>query len=252
MGANRFRIPILTYHSLDTSGSVISTAPEKFREQMLVLKKIGYRTVTLKDVVEHIRDQMPLPDRSVAITFDDGFKNFHTVAYPLLKELNFTATVFLIPGYCGKNNQWPGQTSGIPILDLLTWDEIGALANDGFELGNHTMNHGDLSQISYDEGIEEILRAKEKLQSYTSLQTFFFAYPYGRYTQRLKQALSVHFSGACGTKLGFASSTCDIYALPRIDMYYFSRNKFFFSLDTMFFPWYINLRRALRYFRRHR
>ena len=102
-------IPILTYHSIDDSGSIISTDPKKFRAQMQHLVDTSCSVISLADIVTCIRNNRPLPPKSVAITFDDGFKNFLNIAYPILKEFEFTATVFLVPGFCGQNNQWKGQ-----------------------------------------------------------------------------------------------------------------------------------------------
>lgn len=90
-------IPVFTYHSIDDSGSVISTSPTKFREQMNHLKQSGFHAIGLGDITRCIRQNRPFPSGAMAITFDDGFKNVHEVAYPVLKEFGFQATVFLVP-----------------------------------------------------------------------------------------------------------------------------------------------------------
>ncbi len=89
------KVPILTYHSIDDSGSIISTSPDKFRSQMRHLRDKHFNVISLKEVVTNIRKKSPLPRRSIAITFDDGFKNVYNIAYPILKNYGFTATVFL-------------------------------------------------------------------------------------------------------------------------------------------------------------
>lgn len=76
------KIPILTYHSIDDSGSVISTSPDKFRSQMHHLLGEHFNVISLKDIVTNIRKKLPLPPRSIAITFDDGLKKFITLRIP--------------------------------------------------------------------------------------------------------------------------------------------------------------------------
>jgi len=89
-----YKVPILTYHSIDDSGSVISTSPDKFLSQMHYLRDKHFNVISLKNVVTNIRKKLPLPQRSIAITFDDGCKNVYNIAYPILRDYGFTATIF--------------------------------------------------------------------------------------------------------------------------------------------------------------
>jgi len=161
-----YKVPILTYHSIDDSGSVISTSPDKFRSQMHYLRDKHFNVISLKNVVTNIRKKLPLPPRSIAITFDDGFKNVYNIAYPILKDYGFTATIFLVPGYCGKNNQWDGQPKEIPILDLLDWEEVREMANNGIDFGAHSMTHEVLAKLSLEEACREIVKSKSAIQEH--------------------------------------------------------------------------------------
>jgi peptidoglycan/xylan/chitin deacetylase (PgdA/CDA1 family) len=219
-----YKLPILTYHSIDDSGSIISTSPDKFKSQMQHLRDKHFDVISLKDIITNIRKKLPLPPRSVAITFDDGFYNFYEIAYPILKNHGFTVTVFLVTGYCGSNNQWDGQPDGIPTLDLLDWDKIKEMANNGIDFGAHTVNHVDLSKLSIEEVREEIVNSKLMIQKQLEKKVLSFAYPYGKLSNEVKTIIKNEFYGACSVKLDFASLKSDIYALPRIDMYYFSNN----------------------------
>ncbi len=242
-------IPILTYHSIDNSDSIISTSPAKFRDQMQYLAESSFNVISLKDVTMCIRENRPFPSKAVAITFDDGLKNVHDVAYPVLKEFGFKATVFLVPGYCGRNNQFNGQSEGIPILDLLGWDEIMEMANNGVDLGAHTMSHPNLSELPIDQAYEEIVSSKSMIKKQLSKDVLFFAYPYGKLTKEVRRIVQDHFYGAFTTELGFSTLSSDIYSLARIDMYYFSKNNFFKWLETPVFPSYVKFRNTLRSFR---
>ena len=238
--------PILAYHSIDNSGSIISTTPERFRNQMQYLKESSFNIISLCEVVTCIHENRLFPPRSVAITFDDGFKNIYDVAYPVLKEFGFKATVFLVSGYCGKNNQWEGQPGGIPAFDLMSWDEITKMADDGIDFGAHTVTHPDLLKLSVDNVTEEISNSKTMIQKHLQKDILLFAYPYGSRNEDIKKVVKDRFSGACSTELGFVTSKSDIYSLPRIDMYYFSKNNLLSWLKTPFFSHYIKFRSTLR------
>ena len=103
------KISILTYHSLDDTGSVVSVAPSMFRDQVAQLSEHGYQTMTLSDGSRLLKSGQPIPDKRVVITFDDGYRNVYTEALPVLQQYGYTATVFLIGAYCGADNDWPGH-----------------------------------------------------------------------------------------------------------------------------------------------
>jgi len=240
------RIPVLAYHSLDDSGSVISTAPERFRHQMQFLAGSGFTVVSLKDIADHIGRGESFPDKSLVITFDDGFRNVYDVAYPVLESHGFGATVFLVSGFCGKKNDWYGQPEKIPVMDLLDWDHITEMASHGIDFGAHTVNHPDLSGIALHQAVEEIAGSKAEIQEHLGRAVRFFAYPYGSVTRDIMDVVEEHFEGACSTELGFVTLDSSIYSLPRIEMYYFSRNNFFSWMDSPLFSNYIRVRKMLR------
>ena len=243
------KVPVLTYHSIDDSGSVISTTPGKFQSQMQYLAESSFKVISLKDVTICIRENRPFPSEAVAITFDDGFKNIYDIAYPVLKEFGFKATVFLVPGYCGKNNQFDGQLEGIPTMDLLGWDEIMEMAINGIDIGAHTMSHPNLSELSIDQACEEIVKSKSMIEKQLDMDVLFFAYPYGKLCKEVRRIVQVHFYGACSTELDFSTLSSDIYSLERIDMYYFSKNNFFGWIDRRLFHRYVKCRKVLRSFK---
>ena len=239
-------IPILTYHSIDDSGSVISTHPQKFRDQMQILYDRRFNIISLSDLVALMHNKQPLPSKTAVITFDDGFKNFYLKAYPILQEFGFSATVFLVPGYIGKTSEWNATSRGIPVLDLLEWSEIREMVKSGIDFGAHTMNHTDLSRLSREQARQEIVDSKLLIQKYLEKDAQFFAYPYGRLTNETKAIVKDEFLGACSVTFGFVDRESNVYTLPRIDMYYFSRNKFFRFIGTPMFSVYIIFRSVLR------
>src|SRR6266849_249117 len=105
------RSAILTYHSIDDSGSVISISAKELEHNLDSLANSSIPVVPLGAV-----GQRP---GSVALTFDDGFRNFSTTAARVLERYGFPATIFLVSGFCGRDNQWPGQSSSVPVLPLM-------------------------------------------------------------------------------------------------------------------------------------
>src|SRR5256885_4041124 len=107
-------------------------AARTFTQQMRYLKAHGYRVISLDDLVEYTELSRQLPRRSVVLTFDDGYRSFLQYAYPVLKELGFTATLFVYTDYVGTGR------------NALGWDDLARLTAEGFQVEGHTKTHGDL------------------------------------------------------------------------------------------------------------
>lgn len=235
---------ILTYHSLDTTGSVISIPPGVFREQMAWLAESGIPVVSL-DRVREVRS-------SVALTFDDGFRNFFDDAMPVLERHRFPATVFAVSHFCGGRNDWPSQPrhTGIPILELLRWQELEQVARAGIGIGCHTATHPRLGSLSDEQLEQELSVSRATIEQRTGAAIDTFAYPYGDTDPRVCQAVSRHFRVACGTRLRFVSPNSELWDLPRIDTYYLRSRVWFRGLTKSYGPAYLMLRHLLRSVRR--
>jgi peptidoglycan/xylan/chitin deacetylase (PgdA/CDA1 family) len=208
----RDKSAILTYHSLDLSGSAISIAPNLFRSQMEMLARSGTPVVSLLKVRQH--------PGSVALTFDDGYLNFFEHALPVLAEYQFPATVFVVSGYCGLQNCWRSRQRCPARLELMGWREIREAARLGIALGAHTVNHPDLSALPEDEVDRELRDCRSSLEDRTSQAVETFAYPYGAWNPVIRLAVSRHFRLGCGTALGYIDARSDPFVLPRIDVMY--------------------------------
>jgi peptidoglycan/xylan/chitin deacetylase (PgdA/CDA1 family) len=231
---------ILTYHSLDDSGSVISTPPALFRRQMEFLVASRIPVVPL--------DQVAIRSGSVAITFDDGFRNLLS-AIPVLEEHGFPATIFAVSGYCGRMNNWPSQPQGaVPLLPLLGWDELGALPSL-ISLGAHTATHPDLSRLPAEECERELRDCQREIEQRLARPVRWLAYPYGTSSAWVRSMAGRFFDLAVGTTLGFLPSRPDHLNLPRLDTYYLRGS---FPIERLFHGLgrpYIGFRRLLREFR---
>jgi peptidoglycan/xylan/chitin deacetylase (PgdA/CDA1 family) len=243
------KLPILTYHSIDNSGSVISTAPEVFRRQMKFLSEAGYNVVSLDSLVNSLAGEKPSSPKTVALTFDDGFQNFYTTAFPVLEQYDFKATVFLVTDCCGKYNDWADNPPSLPRSKMLDWSEIKELNKYGIEFGSHTRTHPDLTQVSIAQAMGEMIESKAIIEDFLGCPVTTFAYPYGKFNQPVKQTATRTFQAACSTNLGKVQRESDFFSLERIDTYYLSNRKVFNSMSSKNFDRYLQFRQVLRDFK---
>lgn len=244
------RIPILTYHSLDESGSVISVRPADFAKHMRSLHNRGLRAVSLAELLHVLQDQRNW-ERTVAITFDDGFENIYHHAMPVLAGYGFAATVFLVSDYCEKDNDWPGQAAHVPRLPLLRWSQVREMAAVGIQFGAHTKTHPNLNRLSDVAAREEILGSKKAIEDRVQHRVDAFAYPYGAYNSLTRGVVREHFGVACSADLGYVRPGCDPVALERLDAFYLRSAYLFRHLFSYRIVAYMRVRRALRDFRKN-
>lgn len=240
---------ILTYHSISEGDSPLSVSPELFAEQMEWLHD-NVRVATLREVVVPLAEHRPLPERTVALTFDDGFRDFYTSAAPVLRRLDLRATVFLPTGHCGKTNKWAGQPQWVAERALLDWAQIIELAKDGFDFGSHSISHPNLTALSGEEAENEIAGSKAQIEERVGRRVTMFAYPYGRWSSFVRDIVSRHYQGACSTGAGVVEANADPFALPRVDVHYVRHPALFRMAFTGSFRAYLVARRLIRRIRR--
>ena len=209
-------VAILTYHSLDDSGSVISVSPRVFAAQMHSLAQSSLRVVALDEVPSLLRRG----ESAVALTFDDGFRNFRDHAAPVLARHGFPATVFLVAGHIGGDNGWATQPASVTRQPLLDWDEIKALRAAGICFGAHTVSHPVLTALPPVAAEAEMRDSKRAIEHALGEPVDTFAYPYGARDARTRALAQPHFRIACSVQLGYATTSSDPIDLERLDMYY--------------------------------
>jgi peptidoglycan/xylan/chitin deacetylase (PgdA/CDA1 family) len=229
---------ILTYHSLDSSGSVISISPAAFRAQMQWLASSGIPVLPL--------EQAWLQPGSIAITFDDGYANFLGEALPILDAHGFPATVFLSSAFLGKQNSWLDQQPGIPRLEILSRGDARDLVRRGVRFGAHGVHHHNLARLPPSQAHTEIRQSKLQLQDALGCPVTCFAFPFGSSTSALRQMAAGLFDLACGTRLAYVTPREDPMDLPRLDTYYFQNPFWFHRIDTALGRTYTGARGLLR------
>jgi peptidoglycan/xylan/chitin deacetylase (PgdA/CDA1 family) len=175
-------IPILCYHRFDYGEqSSMNTPPHIFENQMKFLKENGYRVISAQDLLDFLAYQRQVPKKSVLITIDDGYRSAYRNAWPILNKYGFTATLFVYTSYVGISAK------------AVTWDELRTLKTNGITIGSHSVYHSDLTDrknLETDEEFhtrikEEIFLSKKIIDRELEQDTYFFAFPYGRYNSQV-------------------------------------------------------------------
>lgn len=244
------KIPVLTYHSIDESNSVISTDAATFRRQMKFLKEADFNVISLSNLIKNFSENKKLPAKTIVLTFDDGFQNFYATAFPVLAECGFTATVFLVADHCEKYNDWDGNLPTIELSRLMTWNEIKELHHHGIEFGAHSLTHPDLTEIPLAEVTHELSESKTIIEDKLGSAVEMFAYPYGKFNADVKRLTEQNYAAACSTNLGKVRESSDFYSLERVDTYYLKNERIFKSLESFSFDRYLQIRQAMRKLKR--
>lgn len=206
-------VPILMYHHVaepqpgwDRIRQGLTVSPAALREQLAYLKAAGYQTVSLTELVAALQHGGPLPPRPLVITFDDGYRDNYTTAFPLLKAFGFRATFFLVTQPIDQDSP-----------DFLTWAQVTEMHAAGMEIGGHSYTHPDLRNKSRDYLIWQILGNKQAIEQRTGEPVRFFAYPSGEYDDNVIAVLKeAGFWGAVTTLPGCTQRSDQLWTLRRV------------------------------------
>ena len=176
------RSVILGYHGIGSAPARedvfrLLVSPTQFELHLRLLSDAGFRFVTVAELAERLADGPPPPGLA-AISFDDGMRDNHRTALPILKRFGIRATVYVVPGLLGGHSPW---IAGGPAAEILNQAEIRTLADEGWEIGAHTMTHPDMTRLDYDECLSEVRDSCEALERLTGQKILTFAYPFGYY-----------------------------------------------------------------------
>lgn len=195
-------------------------SPARFAEQMSYLAENGWKTVTMGQAAAKLK-QGGLPGgKTVAITFDDGFRSFFIHGHPILSRNKQTATMFLPSAYIKDGKEGRGSFKG---LECMTWEEVRELAGQGIEFGSHTVNHPKLVELSDDAVGRELRDSKSVLEDRLGRPVPAFAYPFAfpsrqaRFVERLNFWLGDAGYECCvTTEVGRVEAGDDMYRLKRL------------------------------------
>ncbi|MBM2821022.1 MAG: polysaccharide deacetylase [Candidatus Berkelbacteria bacterium] len=202
----KFDVPVLMYHYIrnaegeDQLGKNLSVSPANFAAHLKGLKDDNYQTIKLQDLADISRSEISKvyfeKKKPLIITFDDGYDDAYTVAFPTLKKYGFIGTFFIIKDYIGRDGR-------------LSQGQIDTMTNAGMEFGAHTLSHPDLTKINIDEVKNQIVNSKGEWS--------VFCYPAGKYNQDVINFIKeAGYLTAVTTKIGIANENSDLFQLRRV------------------------------------
>ncbi len=225
MSFSRLHIPVLMYHKVgqpvaSRDDRFLNVSERDFSRQMRALANLGYRARSFAEVVDSHLSRRPLPARTFAVTFDDGYACVGRFAAPTLAAHKFPATVFVVPMGVGGENAWD-EATGKQRLPLMGWEELLQLRAGGWEIAGHTRSHPHLDALDDGMAYEDIHAGKEETESRIGAKLTTFCYPFGHFNARTPGIVrSAGFLGACTTRSGVVRPELDPYLLPRVKVAY--------------------------------
>lgn len=241
---------ILAYHAVAEERSPVATPTARLGDDLRSLKDAGYSFHTLDDCADWLQGERPLPPRSVAVTFDDGYRSVVESALPVLSELGVPATVFVIAGRLGEDNQWHGQWRTVPRLPLMSAADVREAADAGMGIGAHGWTHAPLPELEEERLAREVHEAGDHLEQVSGVSVRHFAYPYGLRGPREKAIVAERYRTAVSATAGLVGSGAPVYDLPRLDAHDIAVARRAHLLDPAMLRPYLTVRRALRRIRR--
>lgn len=219
--------PILMYHSINpqpVAGKMLTVSPETFERQMHFLKSQRYNVLRLEELAALIKDKKKVPPRSLAITFDDGYKDNFLYAFTILKKYALPATMFIIIDEVGR-----------PQNDRLSWDDIKIMRDSGLIVfGSHTLGPEPLVNIKSDEELKrQVYESKKILEEKLGRSVTLFSYPEGRFNAKIKNmVIAAGYKAAVATNPGKTFPNDDVFALKRLRISENAKNMFVFWFET--------------------
>ena len=251
-------VVVLLYHRIlsksecEESG-IASCSVDTFRMQMDYLRSQDVYIASLDEVVEYVRGNIELPQRTVAITFDDGFRDNYHNAYPILKEREIAATVFLNTSFVGKTLHYrdtfwqPGSIKADLPYEFLSWQQIEHMKKGGIQFGAHTHSHINLARVSDEEATEEIEMSRRIILERLGDCANHFSYPYGVCDDRHALLVaSLKFDAAWKVSAENIDTRLDVYTLPRRSVSSDMSIERFEIAVSRHYATYLRMRKAIR------
>ena len=201
-----YHVPILAYHKVGVfkGDHVPTVSADAFERQLEWLARLGRQVVPLDAAVDALEPGGPKPRKGVVITFDDGYEETCTVAWPILKRFGFTATVFVTP-------------MEVALPGFATWPQLAAAAREGLTIGSHTMNHSYLPLVKPENLAKELADSKRMIEERIGQPVRYLSYPIGGFTLEAQAAArAAGYRAACTTNRAVSHGARDPFAIRRI------------------------------------
>ncbi|GAA4602995.1 peptidoglycan/xylan/chitin deacetylase (PgdA/CDA1 family) [Actinoplanes octamycinicus] len=183
-------LPALMYHSVSAVDGPLrdlAVPPDRLAEQLEALTAAGYRLVGLTEALDQVRAGST--EKLLAVTFDDGYRDFLTAGVPALRAAGAGATLYASVGHLGGRAGWLGRWSP-DFGPMLTWEELAEVAAQGIEIGNHSLIHHPLDVLPPALLRDEVYRSRDELEQRLQRGVRSFAYPHGYNSRRVRDVVA--------------------------------------------------------------
>lgn len=202
------KVLVLNYHMVNRMFISLAIDPEDFDWQMKYLVDHGYHTISPEELYAFLEGKGTLPDRPVLITFDDGYVDNYTNAYPILKKYNLKATIFIVTGFVSERKGY------------LTWDQLREMEQHGITAQSHTVTHAPLPELSDERIREELVVSKQQAEAELGHPIEFIAYPTGVHDLHIVGiAKEAGYKGGFTVKYGNVDRSSNVYAMERVPVF---------------------------------
>lgn len=207
--AQGVKVLVLNYHKIDNRHHSLAVRPVDFEAQLKYLSDHGYNSISPEELYAGLAGEGTLPENPVLITFDDGYRDNYTNAFPLLKKYNFKATIFVVTSFLGKKSGY------------LTWEQAREMEKEGISIQSHTVSHRPMTDLSDEELRTELVESKKKAEEELGHPVEFIAYPTGTYNLHIAEMVKeAGYKGAFTIKYGNVDEASNIYALERVPIFH--------------------------------
>lgn len=217
------RFAILMYHMVSEPKTEAekryACPPKRFEQHLNMLLREGFNVITIDAVADFYTKNMPLPDKAVLITLDDGFEDNYIHAFPLLRAYKLPAIIYLVTGLVSATNEWMSAPK-FAKRALLSWSQIKEMSDYDIYFGSHTVSHPRLNTLDCDNICQQLSQSKQIIEDNLGKACLHFAYPYGLVGENTQDWVQkIGFKTACTTQSGFNNATTDPLMLHRIEVY---------------------------------
>lgn len=208
---------VVAYHAIDGPASRVVVSAQQFEDDLSSLIDTGYSLVSLDRCADWLESRVDLPPLTAVVTFDDGYASIATRALSVLQRLQAPATVFVVGGRLGLDNQWPGQPAWVPTMPLLDAHMLRDLVASGVTIGSHSWSHPRLRALDGQSSQDEIVAAADRLEQLAGVPVRHFAYPYGSFGRREIVSARSRFRTAVTSACRPVDRHSDPHVLGRLD-----------------------------------
>ncbi len=205
-------VMLIYHHVADDTPRVSSVTADELRQHLQYLKDNDFQVIGLDVLVNQLKNNKPIADNAVVLTFDDSFENNYTTAHPILMEFGYPYTIFISPGSIDDR-----------VGPVLSWEQVRKMAADGVLVANHAMNHEHMADRAPDESerdwltrmTQTILNAEQRIKQETGQSHQWLAYPYGEFNNALEALVAELGFIGIGQQSGAIGPATRLTRIPR-------------------------------------